>query len=315
MKVVAGLEAFVPGPQPVCLALGTFDGFHRGHQAVVGAVRQGAGALGGEAVVVTLDPHPLVIIAPPEGAYLLSTLDERLELLERAGIDTVVVVRFDEALRQLSAAEWLEAIARHLRPGHMVASATHSFGRDREGSPAFLQTWAATRGIEITIVPPVLDGGVAISSSAIRERLRAGDVRTAADWLGRWYTVRGRVVSGQGRGRTLGVPTANLRVPPEKIVPRRGVYAAYATVGYRTYIAAVNVGIRPTFGGGEPTIEAHLIDATVDILGAQLEVAFVSRLRDEQHFSSPDALRNQIMLDIDRIRGLANENRPSCDVY
>jgi riboflavin kinase/FMN adenylyltransferase len=305
MRVIRGLEAFPPGSEPVCLALGTFDGLHRGHQAVVRAVRDGAAALGGQAVVVTLDPHPLVIVSPPKEPYLLSTIDERLELLERTGIDAVVVVRFDEALRQKPAARWLEAIVESLRPRHIVASSTHAFGRDREGSPAYLQAWAAGREIQVTIVPPVRNGGVAISSSAIRERLRTGDVRTAADWLGRWYTVRGEVVAGEGRGRDLGTPTANLRIPPEKIIPQQGVYAAYATVEGETHKAAVNIGTRPTFGGGDAlVVEAHLIDTAVTIRGAMLEIAFVQRLRGEVRFPNADALREQIALDVDRARRL-----------
>lgn len=304
MRVIRGLEAFPTGSRPVCLALGTFDGLHRGHQAVVRAVRAGAAAIGGEAVVVTLDPHPLVIVSPPKEPYLLSTLDERIRLFERTGIDTLVVVRFDEALRQMPAAQWLDALVQHLRPGHIVASSTHTFGRAREGTPAYLQAWAAERQIQVTIVPPVRNGGVAISSSAIRERLRAGDVRTAADWLGRWYAVRGEVVAGEGRGRDLGAPTANLRVPPEKIVPQRGVYAAYATVEAQTHKAAVNIGIRPTFGGGEALIEAHLIDANAEMYGKTLEIAFVQRLRDEMRFPNADTLRDQIALDVDRVRRL-----------
>jgi riboflavin kinase/FMN adenylyltransferase len=304
MKVVWGLEAFPPGSAPVCLALGTYDGLHRGHLAVVQAVRAGAVAIGGQAVVVTLDPHPLLVVAPPKEPHLLSTTDERIRLFERTGIDTLVVVRFDEATRQMSAARWLEAIARHLSPRHVVASSSHAFGHDREGTPAYLEAWAVERDIRVTIVPAVRNGGVAISSSGIRERLRAGDVRTAADWLGRWYAVRGEVVAGEGRGRDLGAPTANLRIPPEKIVPWRGVYAAYATVDDRTHKAAVNIGLRPTFGGGESLVEAHLIEATGAMYGKTLEIAFVQRLRDEIRFPSLDALRDQIALDIDRARRL-----------
>ncbi|OFX34889.1 MAG: riboflavin biosynthesis protein RibF [Armatimonadetes bacterium RBG_16_67_12] len=304
MRVIRGLEAFPPGSGPVCLALGTFDGLHRGHQAVVHAVRAGATAIGGQAVVVTLDPHPLVIVSPPKEPYLLSTIDERIHLFERTGIDALVVVRFDEAIRQLPAIRWLDALVRHLRPRHIVASSTHAFGRDREGTPVYLQAWAAEREIQVTIVPPVRNGGVAISSSAVRERLRAGDVRTAADWLGRWYAVSGEVVAGEGRGRDLGAPTANLRVVPEKIVPQRGVYAAYATVEAQTHKAAVNIGIRPTFGGGDALVEAHLIDTTAAIRSKILEIAFVQRLRDEMRFPNADTLRDQIALDVDRARRL-----------
>lgn len=298
MKVVRGLEACSPGRRPVCLALGTFDGLHRGHQAVVDAVVAGAAAIGGQAVVVTMDPHPVTIISPPREPFLLSTLDERIGLFERTGIDALVVVTFNEALRRMSAAEWLDALVHHLRPRLMVASSTHAFGRDREGTPAYLEAWAAEREIRVTIIPPVRNGGVAISSSAIRERLRSGDVRTAADWLGRWYAVRGEVVEGERRGRVLGVPTANLRIPQEKIVPRQGVYAAYAAVENQTFKAAVNIGVRPTFGGSAPVVEAHLLGAGTEMYGKVLEIAFVHRLRDEVRFPDADALRVQVARDI-----------------
>ncbi|MDR7556365.1 MAG: bifunctional riboflavin kinase/FAD synthetase [Armatimonadota bacterium] len=304
MKVVYGLEAFEPSDRPVALALGTFDGVHRGHQAVLAALRTAAAADGGVAVATTFDPHPLVVLAGPREPFLLTTLEERLRLFARAGVDVALVVRFDEELRSLDASAWLERLRRHVGPRHLVTSTTHTFGRHREGTAEFLRAWGAAHGVAVTIVPLVEQDGVPISSSGIRTLLRAGDVRGAARWLGRWYSVRGVVVAGEGRGRRLGVPTANLDVPREKVVPARGVYAAYATVGEETVMAAVNVGVRPTFGGGTEGVEAHLLDVERDLYGHDLEVAFVERLRAEMHFPDVEALRRQIDLDVERARAI-----------
>ncbi|MDR7481237.1 MAG: bifunctional riboflavin kinase/FAD synthetase [Armatimonadota bacterium] len=304
MKVVYGLEAFAPLDRPVYLALGTFDGLHRGHQAVITALRAEAAMGGGVAAVMTFDPHPLVVVAPPQEPFLLTTMEERLRLLERAGVDLTLVVRFDEEVRGLDAAAWLERLHRQVAPRHLVSATTHTFGRHREGSAGFLQAWAAAHGLGVTVVPLVEDEGTPISSTAIRARLREGDVRTAARWLGRWYGLGGRVVVGEGRGRRLGIPTANLDVPRDKVIPARGVYAAYATVGATTAPAAVNIGLRPTFDGARLVVEVHLIDIEADLYGQHLEVAFVERLRPEMRFADVDALRRQIVADIARSRDL-----------
>jgi riboflavin kinase/FMN adenylyltransferase len=308
MIVTWDLDAAALPAGPVVLALGTFDGVHRGHQAVIEEVRARARATGGPAVVVTFDPHPVTVIAAPREPFLLSTIEERLPLLAAAGADAAVVVRFNEAVRQMSARAWLDLLGERLRPHHIAASSTHAFGRGREGTPTLLQEWAAPRGVRVTIVPPVHDGGAMISSTAIRERLRAGDVRTAAVWLGRWYGVRGEVVAGEGRGRQIGVPTANLQHPQHKLLPARGVYAAYATVGGKTFQAAVNVGVRPTFGSNELIVEAHLLDAAVELRGKTLELAFVARLRDERRFPNVDALRAQLTEDLATVRSILEES-------
>jgi riboflavin kinase/FMN adenylyltransferase len=290
------------------VALGTFDGLHRGHRAVIDAVQVAASEKGGEAVATTFDPHPAAVIAPPRGPYLLSTIDERIALFESTGIATLVIVRFDAALREMPAEAWLALLESRLRPVSIVVSSTHAFGRNREGTTALLQGWGTGRGIDVRIIPPVTNGGVVISSTSVRELLRDGDVQTAAGWLGRWYSVRGRVVPGAGRGRQIGVPTANLEVPEEKIVPAQGVYAAYASVAGRTYPSVVNIGVRPTFGPGALAVEAHFLDATVQAYGAIMTLAFVRRLRSERRFPSVEALREQIVADIEDSRRLLKTN-------
>lgn len=299
-----GLEAYQRPQRPVCLALGTFDGLHLGHRAVLDAVRAAARRIGGEAVATTFDPHPVTVIAPPAHPYLLTTLEERVPLFEAAGLDALLVVRFDATLREMAAADWLALLHRQVAPEVVVVSSTHTFGRGREGNAATLEAWSARFGFAVEVVPPVTNGGMVISSTAVRGALADGDVRQAAIWLGRWYSVRGQVVAGAGRGRRIGVPTANVRVPAEKVVPALGVYAAYARVGADTFPAAVNVGVRPTFGETDPVLEAHLIDTTQDLYGQAIEVAFVERLREERAFQDAQDLGAQIAADIRVARDL-----------
>ncbi len=310
MNVAIGLESFRPSGRPVSLALGTFDGLHKGHRAVIDTLCRLAEGDKGEAVVTTFHPHPLTVVAPPSEPFLLTTLEERTELLEATGIDTLIVVRFDQSLRMIAAQDWLERIDQHLHPRRMVISSTHAFGHNRQGDPAALRGWAAGRGTEVTIVPAVTDDGIVVSSTAVRARLRDGEVGTAARWLGRWYTVRGTVITGAGRGRQLGVPTANLAVAAEKLVPAHGVYAAYATVDRTTYAAAVNIGVRPTFGGDSPAVEAHLIDAEVELYGRMVNLAFVERLRPEKRFPDAAALRAQLAADVASARRILAERQP-----
>lgn len=304
MNVFAGLDGYVSGGKPVCLAIGTFDGLHRGHRAVIGALIGVAAAGGGEAVAVTFDPHPASVVSPPGTPHLLSTIDERIELFSSAGIDTLLVLRFDSAMREMKAKAWLELVEERLHPRHLVISSTHAFGHNRKGGPAMLVEWGQAKGVGVAVVPPVSNGGALISSTAIRERLRAGDVRTAARWLGRWYGVRGVVVAGSGMGRRLGFPTANLNHHPEKVLPGRGVYAAYAAVEGTDYPAAVSLGVRPTFGGNRVVVEAHLIGQELDLYGRSMEIRFVQRLREEQVFPDADSLAAQISVDVSKVARL-----------
>jgi riboflavin kinase/FMN adenylyltransferase len=304
VRVFHGLEAYRRSERPACVALGTFDGLHRGHQAIVAEVLAAAAREGSEAVVITFDPHPLTVVAPPQEPFLLTTIEERIALFEATSIEALIVARFDERTRRMPAAEWLDLLEARVGMRRVVLSSSHTFGRDRQGTPAFLEAWAAPRGIGVTTVAPVTNEGAVISSTAIRERLRAGDVGTAAAWLGRWYSAAGTVVRGEGRGRSLGVPTANLRLPAEKVVPATGVYAAYARLAGEVHMAAASIGTRPTFGGDRLTVEAHLLDLDRDLYGQQVELAFVERLRDELRFATSSALAEQMLADLDAARML-----------
>src|SRR3990172_8799675 len=231
-----------------------FDGVHLGHQAVLARTREAAAAAGGRHLVLTFDPHPQRVIAPPPEPILLTTIEERLELFAARQMHGAVVVRFADALRQTPAGQWLAVLggggAAGARGG-VVVSSTYAFGRDRGGTVDLLRAGGERFGFGVTVVPPVHVAGTLVSSTLIRRLVRAGQVEEARIFLGRPYAVRGRVVEGERRGRSLGFPTANLAVHPDKILPGRGIYAAWARLEGQTAAAAVSVGTRPTFGPGE----------------------------------------------------------------
>jgi riboflavin kinase / FMN adenylyltransferase len=289
---------------PASVAVGNFDGVHRGHQALVEAAVERARAQGGAAVLLTFDPHPARVLRPGAAPAALTTLAQKEELVAGLGIDRVVVATFDARLAGLSPEAFAEQVLqRSLGARHVVVGESFRFGRGRAGDPRSLETLGAGLGFAVEVVPPVLYGGGPISSSRVREALARGGVMEAWELLGRPYFVDGVVVRGDGRGRTIGVPTANL-APEEQILPAHGVYAARCRVGERWHDAVVNVGERPTFGGGRVTLEAHLLDFEGDLYDARVRLAFSERLRGEERFPSPEALVAQIRADIAAARAL-----------
>lgn len=272
---------------PRAAALGTFDGLHRGHLRVLEAVRDARL----RTTVVTFDPHPRAVLG--EAVELLTTLERRLELLEAAGVDDVLVLRFDERLAALRAEEFAEGILRPSGIAVVAAGATFRFGRGREGDLDLLQRL----GFDVRRVPLVEN----VSSSHIRSLLRSGETEQAARLLGRPAEIEGVVVRGDGRGRTLGFPTANLDVPPELLVPPDGVYAG-STTGRR---AAVSIGTNPHFDGVERRVEAHLLDFDGDLYGRRLVVEVWSGLRGQARFDSVDELVAAISADVERVRTAA----------
>lgn len=298
MEIVRGLDGLSPQAPPAVLALGTFDGVHHGHQALLRQAVALARDVGGRAAALTFDPHPLAVIAPPPEPFLLTTIDERLHLLEQLGLGLAIVVRFDESLRLLPAETWMEQLQQRVGMRHLVCGANYTFGRDRGGAVELLAAWAAPRGIRVHVTPPVHVGGTLVGSTLIRRLLRAGDVREAARYLGRWYALGGTVAHGDGRGRRLGFPTANLAPAEEKLVPGPGIYAAFARTEGGLFRAAVSIGTRPTFGPGALVVEAYLLEFSGDLYGSVLELRLVHRLRDEIAFTSTSALVRQMQEDV-----------------
>ncbi len=298
MEVIHGLESFSKQRVPVVAALGTFDGVHRGHQALIGTAMRRARERDGRCAVFTFDPHPRTFLTPESGAVLLTTLDERLELLAGLGVDLAVVVRFDEAFRRMPAGEWVAALVTSTGLVEAVCGPNYTFGRDRTGDARVLAHLARQFGFHVLVNGPVEVDGGPVSSTRVRSLLQQGRVDDAGRLLGRWYALRGVVVHGDGRGRGLGFPTANVSLPAGKLIPAAGIYAAHAGTATGAHPAAVNIGTRPTFGPGALAVEAYLLDFEGDLYGASLELHLAARLRDEVAFPSVEALISQIRADV-----------------
>ena len=300
MWTVRGLAFVPPDGAPAVVALGTFDGVHLGHRAILGTAVDRARALAIPAVGCTFDPHPMEVLQPGRAPMPITTLDERLELIAATGIDGVVVVDFTPAIAAIEPEAFVaDVLASRLRAREVVVGFNHTFGRGARGNAQLLEKLGRRLGFRTHVVPPYAVAGTAVSSSAIRAALASGDVEHASALLGRAYVLVGDVVQGAGRGRQLGFPTANIR-PERPPLVKPGVYACRVelTDGGAGHDAVVNVGVRPTFGETELAIEAHVLDFAGDIYGRRLRVAFLRRIRDERRFPSVEALRAQIAEDV-----------------
>lgn len=292
------------------VTVGNFDGVHRGHLALVARAVALAAARGVPAVALTFDPHPAAVLRPEAAPGLLQTLDDRVAALRAAGVDDVVVRRFDAALAALDPAAFVaDVLVGELGAGAVVVGENFRFGRGAAGDVARLRELGAATGLAVEAVPLVGGDGAAVSSSALRAALAAGDVAAVAAGLGRPYALEGEVVRGDGRGRTIGVPTANVAVGADRALPGDGVYACRVTGTDAAGApvagpAVVNVGRRPTFDGAGRTVEAHLLDAgpDLDLYGGRLRLEPVARIRGEQRFPGPEALVARIREDVAEAR-------------
>jgi riboflavin kinase / FMN adenylyltransferase len=306
MQIIRGLESYPPEARPSVVALGAFDGIHLAHQKILGLALERARVTDASALACTFDPHPLEVLQPGRAPIPITTLAERLDLIATLGIDATVIIPFTLEFSRIEAEVFVkDLILGVLRAREIVVGYNHTFGRGARGDTRLLETLGSRLGITAHIVPPLTVDGVVVSSSAIRDALRAGDMAEARRFLGRPYTVGGLVVPGAGRGRHLGFPTANLAPDRPLLVPN-GVYAGYARLdaGPDRHRAVINVGHRPTFGVGEHAIEAHLLDFTDEFYSRRMELALIERLRDERKFPDVEALRTQILADIDAARRL-----------
>lgn len=300
------LEAFSPRGWPApAVTVGNFDGVHLGHRELVARTVSEARGAGGTAVVLTFDPHPARLLTPGRAPRELTTLPQKEELLAGLGMDRLAVVPFTRELAALPADVFVrEVLVGTLGARIVVVGESFRFGHRKQGDVALLKALGGELGFAVRALAPVLQGGEPVSSSRVREALRAGDVRAARALLGRPHFVDGLVVRGDGRGRTIGVPTANL-APENEVVPARGVYAGRCRLADGAErLALVNVGRRPTFGGGRMTVEAHLLGFDGELHGARVRLSFEERLRGERRFAGQEALVTQIRRDAERAREL-----------
>ena len=306
MQIVRGLESFPPDARPSVVALGTFDGVHLGHRAILGTAVTHAREAGLQALACTFEQHPIEILQPARAPRSITTVEERLALIAGTGVDGVVVLSFTPELAAVEPEAFVkEVLLGRLRAQQIVVGFNHRFGRGARGDAALLQELASRLGFQAHVVPPLTVGGVPVSSSEIRTALQRGDVVAAARFLGRPYAIGGTVTSGAGRGRTLGFPTANLAPDGNLLIPR-GVYGCLAHVDGVAHPTVVNIGVRPTFAETTLAIEAHLLDFTGDLYGHRMRLDFMLHLREEMRFPSVEDLKAQIARDVEAARvGLA----------
>ncbi|HMC66084.1 MAG TPA: bifunctional riboflavin kinase/FAD synthetase [Gemmataceae bacterium] len=291
------------------VSVGNFDGVHRGHLSLLAELQKQARLVGGRPVAVTFDPHPLQLLRPEQFQPVLTTISGRARLLRANGADEVVILQTSWDLLRLTAAEFVNQILHaRLQAQAVVEGPNFGFGRDREGNVQVLVALCQQAAIPVTVVPPLQAGGRPVSSSRVRNALVAGDMRGAAALLGRPYQLRGTVGTGQHRGHTIGFPTANLeRI--ETLVPGNGVYAVRVHYQGTVWPGAANIGPNPTFGEQTRKIEVHLIGFQGDLVGQELAVDFLERLRDTRPFAGVEQLVEQLHRDVERAQAIVSSEQ------
>jgi len=306
MHIIRHLDALSASARGGAVSIGNFDGVHCGHVAIVKRLLERAQAVGGPAIVFTFDPHPVRILRPDQSPPPLTWTERKAELLANQGVDWIVAYPTDEELLQLSAVEFFERIVRStLAAKALVEGPNFFFGHNREGTIGRLDELCGKSDISLDIVAPVEVGGAIVSSSRVRDLIRAGNVNEANQLLSAPYRIRGMVTHGAGRGAKIGFPTANLSAV-DTLLPAHGVYAGRAMVDGVHYPAAINLGPSPTFGDALARVEIHLIGYDQALYGQPLEVDFLARLRDIRPFESPAALVEQLRRDVEQATQIAS---------
>lgn len=298
MKLIRHLDEFDSSLRHGAVAIGNFDGVHRGHARIVERLREHARAVGGPAVVFTFDPHPVRLLRPHDAPPPLTWTDRKAELLGELGIDALIAYPTDANLLALTAAEFFhKMVVGQLEAKVLVEGPNFCFGRDRQGDTRMLAELCRQQQLELEVVQPVELAGSYISSSRIRQAISAGDVQSAREMLTRPYRIRGMVTHGASRGARIGFPTANVSAI-DTLVPQQGVYACAAHVADHVWPAAVNIGPNPTFAEDVSKVEVHLIGFHDSLYGSPLEVDFLARLRDIHTFPSLQHLCDQLHCDV-----------------
>jgi riboflavin kinase/FMN adenylyltransferase len=307
MEILRSIPELAHLTGPLFLAIGVFDGVHRGHQAVISTSAEHAKSANGTPVVVTFDPHPMKVLRPREAPHLLTATQHKIRLIRQLGVQHLLVIKFDKAFAATAPEDFVQQLVMHSKPLREICVGHEwSFGKGRRGNLALLRKLGAQFDFEVVGIPAVtLGNGEPVSSTAIRHAVEAGDLAKAAEMLGHQYTILGTVVRGERLGKKIGFPTANLSAHSEQFPPN-GVYFAQATLDGVIYPGVVNLGHRPTVSSGksERVLEIHLLDFDHEIYGKDVEVRFVRYLRPEQKFENLDALARQIEFDVQQARQL-----------
>lgn len=299
MRVFRNLDK-LPAFNNSVITIGTFDGVHIGHQKLIAKIKSLSKQIGGESIIITFHPHPRIVINPQDKSLrLLNTLEEKIALLEKYGVDNVVVVPFSRDFSEQTAESYISSfLVRNFQPKYIVIGYNHHFGVNRSGDYTLLEKMKEQYGYEMVEINKETLEEIDVSSSQIRNSLLHGDIKLANELLGHNYTVSGTVVKGLQNGRRLGYPTANIKVPDEnKLIPKLGIYAVKVHHGDKTYAGMLSIGTNPTFDGTERTIEVNILDFNKDVYGETLTLEFISYLRDEKKFESLDALIEELKND------------------
>jgi len=288
------------------LTIGSFDGVHLGHQEIIKRLVSEAHNREALAVAIAFFPNPAIVLGKRQNPSYLTTTEERAEIMGEMGVDVVITYPFDLQTANMSAREFISLLHDHIKFDGLCVGYDFALGKNREGNTEKLSLLGKEFGYQVELIEPVKNGDVIVSSSEIRARILEGEIERAGQLLGRHYRIKGKVIPGDGRGKTIGIPTANLEIWQEQAIPKTGVYAAWAKIRDRTYEAVVNIGVRPTFepGAALPRVEAHVLDFHEEIYGEEIILSFVSRLRDERRFPNVEALVEQIHNDIIRAKQL-----------
>lgn len=286
------------------LTTGTFDGVHLGHQSIIRTLHNSKSHQNECVTIVTFEPHPQFVVKSPQknNLKLLTTIEEKISILEDLNIDRIIILPFDKNFAQLSSKEFIEKIlVKRIGFKKIIIGYDHAFGKDRQGNNEILELLSKRYHYSIVVLPPFSVNGVIISSTKIRHLLSSGDVERAAEFLGRNYRLSGEVVKGEGRGRTLNIPTANVKpLSSDKLIPKDGIYAVWAHQGDKKYKAVLYIGFKPTFSYHRQSIELHIFDFSGDLYGKIIDIEFKAKIRDDYHFDRIEKLIEQIEIDKQR---------------
>ena len=305
MQIEEELAGLSP-QKDMLLTIGVFDGVHLGHKYLLSQLKECAkqeNLLNG---VITFRQHPQAVLSPQARLSYLTDLEQRIELLENEGIDTIITLSFTRELAQLSIHQFVGLLKKYLRMRGLVIGPDFALGRNRKGDANTLRTLGRDMDFSVTVIPQVVINGEAVSSTAIRNALAEGDMERVHNMIGRPFSLHGCVIPGEGRGKELGFPTANLEINSEQALPADGVYATRAYIDGKAYQSMTNIGQRPTFGGGERVVEVYIPDYHGDLYGCELKIDVVERLRSEKQFDTANELKKQLAEDIKQGRTILN---------
>lgn len=305
MKIIRGIENINHIEGPTAVTIGVFDGVHIGHQTIIKMAVDFAYTISGKSMVITFEPHPLAIVHPESTPPLLTATDLKAKYVEQLGTDYMLVIPFDAKFADMEAESFVDSVLiNKLHAKYVVIGEDFSFGKGRRGNVAFLDSYGTPKGLKVIAVPHIKRDDTVISSTEVRERLKNGDIQCVKELTGRYPLFRGKVVHGFGRGgAVVGVPTANVETLYGELLPKAGVYAAYAWIGGKGHPCVVDIGISPTFGDVDKVeMHVHILGFKKDIYGKRIDIELVDKLRDEKSFKSIDELKDQIRNDIENAK-------------